>query len=187
MLTPLHTILSCPFCPHGKGELAIDLGELLTWRRANPGLHPPQLDPVDAPFALANPDGPEDQRCPHMISSYLDVMFYVIEPYDSDLFEEDRWDEVSLNGDHPWLRKNDPDNDLNIFLWELDIDEGHQRFAPAVQRRIIRVEEEYVKEFPETTIYFRMIGRFIVAAQPVLFLEQLRAGQERLQTEYSSG
>src|SRR5688572_4837779 len=118
---PLRQILNCPYCPRrAAGVIAVDLDAILVLQApvVDGGYHWSDA-PTPRPAVIFNPDGFPNRPCPHLLSCYFDAHAVTRGPGGDDAERLD----FSGGYNHDWLKQNDRDDELNIYLWT-DLDDG---------------------------------------------------------------
>jgi hypothetical protein len=174
----------CPYCPRtGVGTVAIDVDQAV--RAANKRPHAKHVE-VDIPagdpsgIILFAPDRPSGKPCEHVISLLIDVE---VRNFHSNAEFETLLSRTG-NFDHPWFAENDPDKDLNIFLWT-DVNGGDETAFHPVSPFRIHLLPSLWKKVKGTSLRVLASGTIIVAMQPLVFLEELREGFGRCQKFYA--
>ena len=186
MRSHIKIVQRCPYCPPGKGVIAVDLSQLLLDRANGPEDEDFNLEEdLNQRQVIFDPDGVANQPCPHMISLYLDgdvrSMDMVRACRNGTMDPKDFKSRYMFSSgwDHPWFKQNDIDRSINIFIWEELNDPTYRGFWPGTRFKFKRTSWDYL--VPGTQRKISLMGEFIRAVDPEAFLKQLPECFERFQ------
>ena len=119
--------------------------------------------------------------CPHLIGLLIDI----------DVFHATQRGEIGepaaslcASWDHPWLLKQDPDEELRPFLWTEVGEEPGDTFTPRNRWYLAPLRQVISQRRSRSQIV--VSGTAIVAVEPMAFLREVRREFNRKKARYAA-
>jgi len=164
-------LFRCPLCARDSGIVGVDTREIARHLAGSREFTDIDLRTDEPQRLLRIKDGLAPGRpCGHIVSWVLDG---TVVRKSSDRDRERLWG-YTINYDHPWHARNDPDNDVSIALW-CETDDNRLLHGRRLRNRWWRFYGDRTWPLEEPGLMLETSGTIYVAVEPEALLEELRA------------